>query len=224
MNTMANPLLDFRGLPRFDAIRPAHVTPAVDALLGEARAAVERVATDPQPATWDRVVEPIAEALDHLDRAWGAVGHLNAVVNTPALRDAYNANQPKIVALYTDMAQDLRLYAKYRALHEAASFASLEAARRKLIENELRDFKLGGAELPDADKARLKMVHEELADLSTRFDEHLLDATNAWALFIDSEADLAGLRPTCWRKHGRPRRPTATPAGSSRCGCPAICR
>ena len=193
MNAMINPLLDFRGLPRFDTIRPEHVTPAVDALLGEARAAVEGVATDPRPATWERVVEPIAEALDHLDRAWGAVGHLNAVVNTPELRDAYNANQPKIVALYTDMAQDLRLYAKYRALRAAPSFASLEAAQRKLIENELRDFKLGGAELPDAGKARLKAVHEELADLSTRFDEHLLDATNAWALFLDREADLTGI-------------------------------
>ena len=116
---MTNPLLDFTGLPRFDAIRPEHVTPAVDALLGEARAAVERVATDPNPATWDSVVEPIAEALDRLDRAWSAAGHLNAVVNTPALRDAYNANQPKLVAFFSDMAQDLRLFAKYRSLREA---------------------------------------------------------------------------------------------------------
>jgi len=193
MNIMANPLLDLHGLPRFDAIRPAHVTPAVDALLGEARAAVERVATDPQPATWERVVEPVAEALDRLDRAWGAVRHLNAVVNTPELREAYNANQPKIVALFTDMAQDLRLFAKYRELRLAPSFASLEDAQRKLIENELRDFKLGGAELPDEGKARLKAVHEELADLSTQFDEHVLDAINDWALFVESEAELVGV-------------------------------
>ena len=193
MNDTTNPLLDLRGLPRFDAIRPAHVTPAVDTLLGEARAAVEHVATDPDPATWERVVEPIAEALDRLDRAWSAVAHLNAVVNTPELREAYNANQPKIVALFTDMAQDLRLYAKYRALRMAPSFNSLEDAQRKLIENELRDFKLGGAELPEEDKARLKAVHEELADLSTRFDEHVLDATSDWALFVESEAELAGI-------------------------------
>jgi oligopeptidase A len=193
MNDTTNPILDLRGLPRFDAILPAHITPAVDALLGEARAAVEHVATDPDPATWERVVEPIAEALDRLDRAWSAVGHLNAVVNTPELREAYNANQPKIVALFTDMAQDLRLYAKYRALRMAPSFKSLEDAQRKLIENELRDFKLGGAELPEEDKARLKAVHEELADLSTRFDEHVLDATSDWALFVESEAELAGI-------------------------------
>jgi len=193
VNDKVNPLLDFRGLPRFDAIRPVHVTPAMDVRLDEARAAVERVAADPQPASWDRVVEPIADTLDRFDRAWGAVRYLNAVVNAPELRDAYNANQPKAVAFFTDLAQDLRLYAKYRALREAPSFAALEPAQRRLIDNELRDFKLGGAELPDDKKARLKALHEELADLSTRFEEHLLDATNAWALYVDREAELAGI-------------------------------
>ena len=193
MNALVNPLLDFRGLPRFDAIRPSHVAPAVDVLLEEARAAVERVATDPQPATWDGVVEPVADVLDRLDRAWSAVGHLNAVVDTPELRDAHNANQPKIVAFFTDIGQDLRLFAKYRELRDAPSFAALERAQRRLIDNELRDFKLGGAQLPDDRKARLKAMHEELAELSTQFEEHLLDATNAWTLYIDDEADLAGV-------------------------------
>jgi oligopeptidase A len=192
-SSISNPLLDFRGLPRFDAIRPAHVTPAVDVLLARARDAVERVATDAQQATWDRVVEPLANTLDHLDRAWGAVRHLNAVVNAPELRDAYNANQPKLVAFFTDMAHDLRLFAKYRALRDAPAFASLEPAQRKLIDNELRDFRLGGAELADDRKARLKALHEELADLSTRFEEHLLDATNASVLYVDREAALAGV-------------------------------
>ena len=193
MKTKDNPLLDFRGLPRFDAIRPSHVTPAVDALLTEARAAVERVATDPQPPTWDRVVEPLADALDHLDRSWGAVRYLNAVVNSKALRDAYNESQPKVVAFFTDMAQDMRLFAKYRTLRDAPSFASLDATQRKLIDNEIRDFRLGGADLPEDRKARLKAVHEELAELSTRFEEHLLDATNAWSLYVHSAAELAGL-------------------------------
>ena len=197
MDTTANPLLDFTGLPRFDAIRASHVAPAIDVLLGEARAAIEVVAAAPPPATWDNVVAPIADALDRLGRAWGAVVHLNAVVNTPELRDAYNANQPKIVAFHIDMAQDLRLFAKYRALREAASFAALDPARQKLIENELRDFKLGGAELPDESKARLKAVNEELADLSTRFEEHLLDATNGWSMVVDGEAELAGIPDDC---------------------------
>jgi oligopeptidase A len=193
MNDLANPLLDFSGLPRFDVIRPVHVTPAVDALLADASAAVERVATDPQPATWDRVVEPIADALDRLDRAWSAVSHLNAVVNSPELREAYNASQPKLVAFYTDMAQDLRLFAKYRALRDAPAFAALEPAQRTLIDNELRDFKLGGAELPDTDKARLKSLNAELADLSTKFEENTLDSIDAWAHYVDDAQALAGV-------------------------------
>jgi oligopeptidase A len=122
------------------------------------------------------------------------VQHLNAVVNTPELRDAYNANLPKIVEFYTDLAQDLRLYAKYRALRDdAAAFAGLDNAKRKLIDNELRDFRLGGAELNDADKAAYKAVQEDLADLSTRFEEHLLDATNAWTLHIENQDELVGI-------------------------------
>ncbi len=193
MDASTNPLLDFSGLPRFDAIRPEHVTPAVDALLADGRATVERIATAAAAPTWDDVVEPLAESLDRFDRAWSAVRHLNAVVNTPALRDAYNANLPRVVAFYTELAQDLRLYAKYRALREQPAFERLDAAQRRLIDNELRDFRLGGAELPDADKARFKDVQEELAELGTRFEEHLLDATNAWALYVADEAGLAGV-------------------------------
>ena len=193
MNDLANPLLDFSGLPRFDAIRPAHVTPAVDALLEDARAAVERVATDPRPATWDRVAEPIADALDRLDRTWSAVSHLNAVVNSPELREAYNASQGKLVAFHTDLAQDLRLYAKYRALRDAPTFAALDPAQRMVIDNELRDFKLGGAELPDTDKARLKSLNAELADLSTKFEENTLDAIDAWAHYVGDAQELAGV-------------------------------
>ncbi len=193
MDAIANPLLEFEGLPRFDAIRAAHVTPAVDALIAQARAAVERVATDARPATWESVVEPVTETFDQLGRAWGTVAYLNAVVNTPELRGAYNANQPKLVDFYTDMAQDLRLYARYRALREGPSFAALDASQRRLIDNELRDFKLGGAELSDVAKTRLKALNEEMADLSTRFEENVLDATNAWSLFVTREEELTGI-------------------------------
>jgi oligopeptidase A len=190
----ANPLLDFSGLPRFDAIRTEHVTPAIDRLLADARATIETASTAPGAPTWDTLVEPLTESLDRLQRAWGAVQHLNAVVNTPELREAYNANLPKIVDFYTDLSQDLRLYARYRALRDdAAAFAALDAAQRKFIDNELRDFRLGGAELNDADKAAYKALQEDLADLSTRFEEHLLDATNAWTLHVEDEAKLAGV-------------------------------
>jgi oligopeptidase A len=192
-NIAANPLLDFTGLPRFADIRTEHITPAVDALIGEMRATIEAVATDPAPPTWDSVAEPIAEALDRFDRAWSAVRHLNAVVNTPSLREAYNANLPKVTALFSDLSQDLRLFDKYRELRKSPSFAALEPAQRRLIDNELRDFKLGGAELPPERKARLKVLNEELADLCTQFEEHVLDATNAWACYITDEAELAGV-------------------------------
>jgi len=156
-----NPLLDFSGLPRFESIRPAHVTPAVDSLLDEARATIGRVASDASPPSWESVVEPTADVLDRFDRAWGAVRHLNAVVNTPELRDAYNANLPKVIEFFSDLSQDLRLYARYRALRESAAFASLDAGQRKLVDNEIRDFKLGGAALDDAGKERLKSIHAE---------------------------------------------------------------
>jgi len=191
--TTANPLLDFSGLPRFASIRPEHVSPAIDTLLAEARATVAQVATATAAPTWATLVAPLSDVLDRLDRAWSAVSHLNSVVNTPELRDAYNANQPKIVAFHTDLAQDLRLFGKYRALHDGAASANLSRAERKLLDNELRDFRLGGAELPEAHKARFKALQEELAELSTRFEENLLDATNAWAYLVTDERELAGV-------------------------------
>ncbi|MBK6394217.1 MAG: M3 family metallopeptidase [Betaproteobacteria bacterium] len=188
-----NPLLDDSGLPRFASIRAGHVTPAVDRILADARATVERVATDPREPSWASVAEPLADALERLHRAWGAVRHLNAVVNTPELRDAYNGNLGKITSFYTDLGQDERLYAKYRALAASREFASLDAARRRVIENELRDFRLSGAELPAAEKARFKAIQEELASISATFDDHVLDATNDYALHVTDEARLAGL-------------------------------
>jgi oligopeptidase A len=189
-----NPLLDFSGLPRFDAIRPEHVAPAIDALLAEGRSAIEQVANDDAAAAWRNVVEPLEHALDRLDRSWGAVRHLNAVVSTPGLRDAYNAALPRVTLFYTELGQDLRLYGRYKALAAVPGFAELDAARRRMIENELRDFRLAGAELPDAQKARFKALQEELAQLSSRFDDNVLDAENAWSLFVD-RARLAGVPP-----------------------------
>jgi oligopeptidase A len=193
MTHAANPLLDSAGgLPRFDAIRPGHVGPAIDALIGEVRATIERVAASAAPAHWDNIAAPVAETLDRLDRAWSLVRHLNAVVSTPELREAYNGNLPKVTALYTDIGQDERLYAKYKAIAASAEFAELDAAQRRVVGNELRDFRLGGAELPAEQKRRFKEVQEELANLSAKFDDNVLDATNAWALYV-GEGELAGV-------------------------------
>jgi oligopeptidase A len=189
----ANPLLDFSGLPRFAEIVPEHVGPAVDALIADARATIERVATPAEPPSWDNFVQPLSDTLDRLGRGWGQVAHLNAVVNTPALREAYSANLPKVTSFHTELGQDERLFSRYRALAEAPGFASLDPARRKLIGNTLRDFRLSGAELPADRKARFKAIEDELSQLSSRFEDNVLDATNDYGLFIDDAAKLSGI-------------------------------
>jgi len=191
-----NPLLDFSGPTRFDAIRVEHVPPAIDQLIAAARAAIEDVAADSRPATWDNVAEPLAEPLDRLDRAWGVVRHLNAVASTPEWRETYHASLPRITAFHTDLAQNLRLFHRYREIKASPSFIGLEAAKRRAVANELRDFRLGGAELPAREKARLKAVDEELAELSARFDDNVLDATNDWALYVADRSELAGVPDT----------------------------
>jgi len=188
-----NPLLDFSGLPRFGEITPEHVAPAIDTLLADARDTIERVAAAAATPAWENFVLPLAAAQDRLDRAWGQVVHLNAVVNTPALREAYNASLPKVTSFHTEFAQDERLFAGFRALAAKAHFGSLEPGRRRLIENELRDFRLAGAELSAGDKARFKTIEEELASLAARFEDNVLDATNDYGLYIENAAELAGV-------------------------------
>ncbi len=190
--TPTNPLLDFSGLPRFDAIQPDHVGPAVEALLAEAEAAV-KVAETVTPVTWATFVEPLDDATDRLWRAWGQVTHLQGVVNTPALREAYNANLPKVTRFGSAMSQNLALYAQYRALAEAPEAAQYAPARRKVLDNALRDFRLGGAELDDAGKSRFSAIQEELAALSATFSQNVLDATDAWSLHVEDRIALAGL-------------------------------
>ncbi len=188
-----NPLLDFSGLPRFGAVKPEHVTPAVDTLLAENRAVIGRVAAAGVPATWHEFVAPLEDANERLARAWGQVGHLNAVMNSPELRETYNANLPRITQYYTELAQHQGLFEKFKALAASAEFATLSQAQRKIVENELRDFRLGGAELPEEKKARFTAIRDELSRLSSRFSDNLLDATNDFAHFLTDERDLAGI-------------------------------
>ncbi len=188
-----NPLLELSGLARFDAIAPEHITPAIDVLLQDCRSIVARVTAPTTPASWDSIVEPLDNAMERLGRAWGAVSHLNAVVDTPQLRAQYNANLPRLTQFWTELAQNEALYGKYKAIAARDDFAALPAARRRVIGNELRDFRLGGAELPPPEKERLRAIRERQSQLSTRFAENVLDATNAFELLIDDAAQLAGL-------------------------------
>lgn len=193
MNQAANPLLHFSGLPRFDHVQAGHVTPAMDQLLQAGRELVEKLATNEQPPTWHNFARPLEDMEEQISRAWSQVSHMNAVVNSPELREAYNENLPKLTAFYADLSQDERLYAKFRELRASTSYNSLNAAQRKIIENELRDFRLGGAELPENQKARFKEIQEELSKLSARFEENLLDTTNDYSLIIDNADELRGI-------------------------------
>ena len=193
MTELTNPLLDFSGLPRFDAIKPEHVTPAVEKLLAECRNVVFQLEAPMQEVTWDHFVQPLEDATEKLGRAWGVVGHLNSVMDTPELRAAYNENLPKLTEFWTSLAQNLALFEKYKALRQSAAYDKLNTAQKKIIENALRDFRLGGAELPDDKKARFAEIQEKQAALSTKFSENVLDATNDYKLLVENEADLAGL-------------------------------
>ncbi len=188
-----NPLLDFTGLPRFAEIRPEHVTPAIEQLLTENRALVARLLASVSAPSWDNFIQPLDDANERLSRAWGQVGHLNAVMNSPELREVYNANLPKVTQYYAELGQNLDLFNKVKALRASAGYAQLNAARKKIIENELRDFRLGGAELPEAQKARFLDIQEQLSTLSSKFSDNILDATNAWTWLVEDEAELAGL-------------------------------
>ena len=189
----SNPLLDFSGLPRFADFKTEHVTPAVDALLAECRAVIDKVSRDDTPATWADFIEPLENANERLNRAWGQVGHLNAVMNSSELREVYNANLPRLTDYYTDLGQNEKLFNKNKSLRSSHGFGSLSPAQQKIVENELRDFRLGGAELPAEKKARFKTICDELSKLSSRFSDNVLDATNAFAHIVTDEKGLAGL-------------------------------
>lgn len=190
-----NPLLDFSDLPRFGDIRPEHVTPALDVLLADAAAAVERAAQPITPASWADVVEPVERATEPLSRAWSVVGHLNAVADTPELRAVYGENLPRVTEFWSSVGQNLALYEKYKTLSASDEFASLTSERKKILGNALRDFRLSGAELPEDQKPHFAELQERQAALSKAFSDHVLDATNAYAYFVEAgnEAELAGL-------------------------------
>lgn len=188
-----NPLLDFSGLPRFAQIQPEHVAPAIEKLLAECRELIAVLLADETEPSWDNFVAPMEDAHERLSRAWGPVGHLNMVMNSPELREAYNSTLPVITQYYAELGQNLELFNKFKQLRNSAEFDGLSAARQKIIENELRDFRLGGAELPEDKKARYLEIQERQSELTSRFSDNLLDATNAYTLLIENKQELAGL-------------------------------
>jgi oligopeptidase A len=185
---MTNPLLDFTDLPQFAAIQPAHVAPAIDALLLDANAALEQVTAKDFPAQWLAMSRVLDVVNEKLGRAWGAVSHLNSVMDTPELRAAYNEALPKITEFYTRLGSDERLYAKYKAM----DVATLNTEQAKAHSNAMRGFKLGGADLQGAAKERFTKIQERQAELSQKFSENALDSTEAYAYYASLD-ELAGV-------------------------------
>ena len=193
-NPLLNPLLAFgKSLPEYSSIKATDIKPAIEQLLSEAQKAVDASLQPSTPATWLDLVEPLEDATENLGRAWGVISHLNSVADTPELRKAHAEMLPEVTAFWTNLGQNLELYKKYKALSQAAEFPSLDRAQRRVIENSLRDFRLGGAELSDDQKIRFAEIQDQQAQLSKEFSDHVLDATDHFVHLITDEKDLAGL-------------------------------
>jgi oligopeptidase A len=190
---MKNPLLDFTGLPRFADIRAEHITPALTQLLAENQAIVASVRASGAMPAWGNLVQPLADANERLSRAWGQVSHLNAVANNPELRKLYNANLPLVTQYFAELAQDQTLFEKFKQLRNQDEYNRLSGAQKMILEHELRDFRLGGAELGPTEKKRFLLIQEELSALSSRFNDNLLDATNHFTLAVDNPEELSGI-------------------------------
>ena len=189
-----NPLLTFgRGIAAYSEIKPEHIAPAIQFLLKHAQDAVD-TATDPAtPSSWDQLAEPLEDATESLGRSWGVISHLNSVADTPELRAAYGEMLPEVTAFFSSLGQNLALYQKFKELSNSVAFTKLNRAQQKVIENSLRDFRLGGAELSDADKPRFAQIQDEQATLGKAFSDHVLDATDGFVHLITHESELVGL-------------------------------
>ncbi len=187
-----NPLLSINDLIDFPSIKPEHVVPGMKALIAEAQAVLDKVTKESTPATWEDVITPLEKKTLALSRAWGAVSHLMSVCDEPELRKAYNEALPIVTQFWIGLSQS-NLSQKYKAIRESDAFKNLSAVRQRIVNEELIDFKLAGAFLPEDKKAELKKVKESLAQESQKFSENLLDATNAYGLLVEDEKELAGI-------------------------------
>ena len=189
-----NPLVTFgRGIAAYSEVKPEHIAPAIEYLLKHAQESVDVAVNLNTAPSWDALAEPLEDATESLSRSWGVISHLNSVADTPELRAAYGEMLPKVTAFFSSLGQNLDLYKKFKELSKSHDFAKLSSAQKKVIENSLRDFRLGGAELSDADKPRFAQIQDEQATLGKAFSDHVLDATDGFVHLVTDKADLVGL-------------------------------
>ena len=188
---MSNPLLEMDGLPQFSRIKPEHVEPAIDTLLQHNREQIAALLEGESEFSWKSLVEPIEQLEDRLSRTWSPVSHMNSVVNSEALREAYNACLPKLSEYGTEMGQNEKLFRAYKTVAESDN--TLDFAQQKVMKNALRDFHLSGVDLPQEKKERYKELSQQMSKLTSKFEENILDSTNAWSKLITDVNELAGL-------------------------------
>ncbi len=210
MDTAANPLLKFEHLPLFNEIRPGHVEPALDYMLEDNRKQIDRLTSAKVQPTWDNFIEPLEELSDRLDRMWAPVSHLNGVRDSSALRKAYEACLPKLTDYASQMGQNRLLFEKMLEISNSSEFAKYDHARKKSIENEVRDFRLSGVDLDADSQKRYREISSRLSELGNTFSQNLLDATDAWQLIVTGQDQLTGIPDTviesarlCAQKKGR---------------------
>lgn len=190
---MTNPLLTMDGLPPFSQIKPEHVKPAVEHAIADCKKRVETVLARNEEFTWDNLVAPLEEVNDHLSRIWSPVSHLNSVMNSEELRQAYESCLPLLSEYHTWMGQHQGLFEAYQSLADRDDFKKLSLAQQKEVANTLRDFRLSGIALEAEQKRRFGEIQARLSELSSTFANRVLDATQAWHKHITDQTELAGL-------------------------------
>jgi len=188
-----NPLLTMSGLPPFSKIKPEHVEAALDQLLEESKKQVDDLLADSANYTWDKLVQPLERVNERIGRVWSPVSHMNNVVNSDELRDAYNACLPKLSAYSTEMGQNETLFNAFKQIKASDDFAAMDKSQKRIIENSLRDFRLSGVELTEDKQQRFKEIMQQLSKLNSTFEQNVLDATHAWEKHIEDESLLSGL-------------------------------
>lgn len=180
-------------LPRFNTIYPEQIETRLQAQLNKNRAALKALLCQPGPYTWDNLMQPLEEMSDELHKMWSPVSHLHSVLSSEPLREAYNKALPLLTDYHTEISQNQALFQAISSIAESPSFVDLDAGQKKIIENDLRDFKLAGVHLSAEKKQRLAELNKQLSQLMTNFSEHLLDATQEWSLHVTDVSRLAGL-------------------------------
>jgi oligopeptidase A len=194
MATDFQPVFQQKDLPIFSKLKPEDMTSTIQVLLDHNRQSIKQLLSATH-FTWDNLLAPLEEMSNNLNKAWSSISHLHSVMESEALRKAYNDTLPLITAYHTELSQNQALFQAISSIAKDADFSKLSKAKQKIIENDLRDFTLSGIHLPEDKKNRMAELQLQLSQLMTRFSENVLDATHAWSLTIKDKAQLAGLPP-----------------------------